>query len=490
MLLAQLLGPDIMVPPEARRLFVTGLSADSRVVAPGFVFAALPGSRTDGASFLNEAVARGAVAVIAGRDTVVPSTLPVPVLRTENPRRELALMAARFYPRQPETAVAVTGTSGKTSVADFTRQIFSAAGFAAASVGTIGVVRPEGAVYGSLTTPDPVSLHQTLEELAETGVTHLAVEASSHGLDQYRLDGVRLTAAAFTNLGRDHLDYHPSVEHYLRAKLRLFEALLRPGQTAVVNTDGAMSETVADAARARGLRVLLVGRSGNPLRLESSERDGFRQRLRIRHPGGTRSIVLPLIGGYQVENALVAAGLAMASGIPTLTALDALETLKGVPGRLEIVGEHRGALVVVDYAHKPEALKAALDGVRPFVSGKLYCLFGCGGDRDRGKRPIMGGIAAEHADRVIVTDDNPRSEEPASIRTEILSGIPAGVQRRVKEIGDRRQAIDTSVAALKPGDVLVIAGKGHETGQIVGDKTLPFSDHEVAREAIARGGGQ
>ncbi|MCB1520944.1 MAG: UDP-N-acetylmuramoyl-L-alanyl-D-glutamate--2,6-diaminopimelate ligase [Hyphomicrobiaceae bacterium] len=483
MLLSQLLGPEIKTPAGASQLFITGMTADSRTAAPGFVFAALPGARADGAKFIADAVARGAVAVVAADDVVVPDWLTVPLLRVANPRRELALMAARFYPAQPETAVAVTGTSGKTSVAEFTRQIFKAAGKRAASVGTIGIVRPDGSVYGSLTTPDPISLHATLAELAAEGITHLAFEASSHGLDQCRLDGVRLDAAAFTNLGRDHLDYHPTVENYFAAKMRLFEELLRPGQPAVVNVDGAMSERVVDVARARGLDVMTVGSMGGLLRREGVRLDGFGQIVTVRHKGGVRDVRLPLIGAYQVENALTAAGLAIAAGIDAETALSALESLDGVRGRLDIVGEVKGGLVVVDYAHKPEALAAALAGVRPFVTGKLVCVFGCGGDRDRGKREIMGRIAVEGADHVIVTDDNPRSENPAAIRAEILKGATGAA-----EIGDRRAAIDAAVASAGAGDVVIIAGKGHETGQIVGGEVLPFSDHLEARAAIERAG--
>lgn len=484
MLLTQLLGPEIAAPDGISRLFVTGLTADSRQVSPGFVFAALSGVSADGARFIGDAAARGAVAVLARPGTPLPEGLRIPVLASPNPRRALALMAARFYPCQPATIVAVTGTSGKSSVVDFTRQIFASCGLAAASLGTIGVVKPDGATYGSLTTPDPVSLHQTLYDLAEEGVTHLAFEASSHGLDQHRLDGVRLSAAAFTNLGRDHMDYHPSVEHYLAAKLRLFNELLRPGQPAVINTDGAMSDAVADAARARGLSVRTVGREGRTLRLLDVVRDGFAQVLDVAAEGETHRIRLPLIGAYQVENALTAAALAMAAGVARGDALAALEKLDGVPGRLDRVGEVRGGLVVVDYAHKPEALKAVLDSVRPFATGRLICVFGCGGDRDRGKRPIMGRIAAQEADVVIVTDDNPRGEDAAAIRAQILADAEGA-----REIGDRKAAIEAAVAMAAAGDVVVIAGKGHETGQIVGDTVLTFSDHEVARAAIAREAG-
>lgn len=467
--------------PESLEREISGLTADSREVKPGYLFAALPGTTVDGTKFIPNAIAAGATAVLVATDAdLSQSQEQVIVVRSENPRRDLARMAARFCVLQPETAVAVTGTSGKTSVVEFTRQIFAASGARAASVGTIGIVKPSGGRYGSLTTPDPVTLHRSLAELAEDGVTHLAFEASSHGLDQHRLDGVQLTAAAFTNLGRDHLDYHPDLASYLDAKLRLFSELLKPGKTAVINTDGASYEDVVAAAKARGLKLLTVGRAGRDLRLLSVERQGFSQRLRIEAGTDILDVHLPLIGDYQVENALVAAGLAIAAGVPAATAVGAFAELKGVPGRLEIIGESEGGLVVVDYAHKPEALTAALQGVRPFVTGKLICVFGCGGDRDRGKREIMGRIAEQQADVVIVTDDNPRGEEPSAIRAEILKGGPAAI-----EIGDRREAIVSAVGMAGEGDVVLIAGKGHETGQIVGDQVLPFSDHDVAGEAIA-----
>ena len=478
MTLAELLGPDSMhAPPSARACEVRGLTADSRAVAQGFVFAALAGARTDGRRFVADAVAKGAVAILAAADADVDTT--VPVVRTADPRRTLALMAARFHGRQPEVAVAVTGTSGKTSVAEFTRQIFGKLGRKAASLGTIGVVKPDGATYGALTTPDPVSLHAMLAGLAGEGVTHLAFEASSHGLDQRRLDGVRLTAAAFTNLGHDHLDYHPTVDAYLAAKMRLFDTLLEPGQTAVVNADGARAADVEAAARRRGLRVVTVGSGGRDLKLASVTRDGFAQRLGIAHGGRTTSIKLPLIGAYQAANALVAAGLAMAAGEEAEDALAALEGLSGVKGRLEVVGHLRGGIAVVDYAHKPDALAAVIAALRPFATGRLITIVGCGGDRDRLKRPVMGRIAVEGSDIVIVTDDNPRSEDPAAIRREVLAGASGA-----REIGDRGAAIREGVRLIGPGDVLLVAGKGHETGQIVGDVTLPFSDHEAVASAV------
>jgi UDP-N-acetylmuramoyl-L-alanyl-D-glutamate--2,6-diaminopimelate ligase len=373
----------------------------------------------------------------------------------------------------------VTGTSGKTSVADFTRQLFTALGHQAASLGTIGLIKPGNAIYGSLTTPDPVTLHATLSELEKEGITHLAFEASSHGLDQHRLDGVKLTAAAFTNLGRDHLDYHPTIEDYLQAKLRLFTELLEPGQTAVVNADGAYADRVIEAARQRGLKLSTTGAAGKDLRRVSLANEGFAQVLEIEAAGRMHRVRLPLVGAYQVENALTAAGLVIAAGEDVSAVLSALETLKGVPGRLEIIGQANGGLAIVDYAHKPEALAAALDACRPFATGKLISVFGCGGDRDKGKRPIMGDISVSKADVTIITDDNPRSEDPAVIRAEILAGA-----KGAREIGDRAEAIRTAAGMMGKGDVVLVAGKGHETGQIIKDRVIPFSDHEALRLAL------
>ena len=481
MRLIDVLPAKIQAPPGSEAVDVIGITAASAAAAPGMIFAALPGTKTDGAQFIPDAVARGARVVIAGIGKAAAVAPDVTLIEVENPRQALALIAAKLSGAQPAIAVAVTGTSGKTSVADFTRQIFSELGRQAASLGTIGVVKPNGAIYGSLTTPDPVTLHATLASLAAEGVTHLAFEASSHGLDQHRLDGVKLSAAAFTNLGRDHMDYHPTIEHYLAAKMRLFTELLEPGQTAVINMDGAYAADAVAGAEKRGLRVLTVGSTGTMLRRKSLHNDGFAQRLVIEADGKTYNVRLPLVGAYQVENALVAAGLAIAAGEKTADVLSALATLKGVPGRLEIVGEANGGLAIVDYAHKPEALVAALAACRPFVTGKLICVFGCGGDRDRGKRPLMGRIAVDNANVVIVTDDNPRSEQPAAIRAEILAAAPGAM-----EIGDRSEAIAKAVAMMGKGDVVLVAGKGHETGQIIGDRVLPFSDHEELRHAISR----
>ena len=473
--------------PELADHPVAGLTADSRKVGPGWLFVAVPGTKADGMSFVPDAVARGATAIVGEAER--PADLPAGVAYAQVPdaRRALALAAARFHPAQPVTVVAVTGTSGKSSVADFARQLFANnLGVRSASLGTLGVMTSDGLAYGSLTTPDPVTLHETLDRLAKDGVTHLAMEASSHGLDQHRLDGVRLAAAGFTNLGRDHLDYHPTVEAYLAAKLRLFDTLLEPGRPAVINADGAYADRVIAAAKARGHRVLTTGRNGDFLRIAEWRHSGFSHDLLIEHagPGGSARVraELRLPGDFQVENALLAVGLVLAScpeaDAPSLIA--GMGKLAGVAGRMERVGEVSGALCIVDYAHKPEALAHVLDALRPFATGRLVCVFGCGGDRDRGKRPIMGAIAAEKADIVIVTDDNPRSEEPAAIRAEILKAAP-----RAREIGDRAEAIRTAVRGLGRGDVLVVAGKGHETGQIVGDRTLPFSDHEVIRQAIS-----
>lgn len=458
---------------------VSGITSDSRKVAPGYLFAALKGTKADGVGFVADAVSRGAVAVIAAKNALAADP-GVPVLEVDDPRQALALAAAAFYGRQPETMVAVTGTSGKTSVAAFTRQVWERTGHAAASIGTTGVVAPGREDYGSLTTPDPVALHALLAELAAAGVTHAAMEASSHGLDQRRLDGVRLSAGGFTNLGRDHMDYHATVEEYHAAKMRLFTTLLPKGAPAVVFSDDAWSQRTVDVASSAGLDVLTVGRKGAFLELKRVEHERFRQRAEIAFGGEIHEIDVPLAGDFQIANALVAAGLAIATGAEAASALSALEHLKGASGRLELVGTtSRGAPAYVDYAHKPEALENVLKAVRPFTTGRVLVVFGCGGDRDRGKRPIMGEIAARLADMVIVTDDNPRSEEPASIRAAILAAAPEAI-----EIGNRRQAIREAVSMLGAGDTLIVAGKGHEEGQTVGEVTLPFSDHQEVRTAL------
>lgn len=475
------LVPGLFQGEDARR-GITSVSADSRHVAAGSLFFALPGSRLDGQAFVGDALARGAVAIVG--EFPRPAALARDIAFAEAPDARLALAnaAAVFYPRQPGTIVAVTGTSGKSSVVDFTRQIFTLLGCEAASLGTIGVITAKASDHGSLTTPDPVSLHRTLDSLAAGGITHLAMEASSHGLDQRRLDGVRLGAAAFLNLGRDHLDYHATMSDYLAAKLRLFE-LLPEGRPAIVNADSDVADEVAAHTRARH-PLLNFGRKGKTLQLAGLAREGFGQRMAVMAGGRSHDILLPLAGDFQASNALAAALMVIATGAETGETLACLPLLKGVPGRMERVGEVNGALVVVDYAHKPDALRAVLATLRPYATGSLTCVFGCGGDRDRGKRPLMGKIAVDGADMVIVTDDNPRTEAPEAIRAEIMAGATNG-HARLLEIADRNQAIHHAMTGLKAGDVLVIAGKGHETGQVIGTETLPFSDHDAARAAMA-----
>ncbi|HEY1309339.1 MAG TPA: UDP-N-acetylmuramoyl-L-alanyl-D-glutamate--2,6-diaminopimelate ligase [Pseudolabrys sp.] len=468
------------MPFDARQagIDIAGIAADSRKVKPGFLFFAIAGAKADGAHFVRQAVAAGATAVAAEQ---CPQGLPESVVfvPVRNARHALSMAAAKFFSRQPGTIAAVTGTSGKTSVAAFTRQIWAQLGLQAASIGTIGVVSPKGEKYGSLTTPDPVELHRTLDQLVGEGITHLALEASSHGLDQRRLDGVRIAAGAFTNLSRDHLDYHPTLEAYLAAKLRLFEELIVPDGTAVIGVDDCYAGQVVAAATKRGLKILTVGEHGADIKLVSGAIDGFAQAVTLVHAGQTYKVKLPLVGGFQVQNAAVAAGLAIATGSAPARAFAALEHLVGAKGRLELAGSQNGAPIFIDYAHKPDALKKALEALRPYATGKLVVVFGAGGDRDAGKRPIMGRIAAENADRVIVTDDNPRSEQPAAIRAPILAAAPGAT-----EIGDRAEAIRKTIAELKAGDVLLIAGKGHETGQILGGKVLPFSDHDAVAAAL------
>ena len=478
MKLSDLLDDDAAFDARFAAREMAGLTADSRKVKPDFLFVAVPGTKADGLAFVPQALAAGATAILGER---APDALPddVAFARVTNVRRALALTAARFYARQPATIAAVTGTSGKTSVAAFTRQIWVALGNEAASIGTVGLVTPREEIYGALTTPDPIALAQMLDRLAEDGITHLAMEASSHGLDQHRVDGVRASVGAFTNLSRDHMDYHATEEAYLAAKLILFERIVAPDGAAVIWSDSAQAARVVAAAMQRGLRVLTVGRNGSAIKLTDVAIDGFSQTLSLDHAGKSSRVRLPLVGAFQVENALVAAGIAIATGGDPDKVFTALEGLEGAKGRLELVGQHNGAPIFVDYAHKPDALAKALEALRPYVKRKLVVVFGAGGDRDQGKRPLMGAIAAERADAVIVTDDNPRSEDPAAIRAAILAAA-----RGAREIGDRGEAIRSAVAALEPGDVLLVAGKGHESGQIVGDRVLDFSDHEAVAAAL------
>ena len=490
MQLAELLTEDEnhTMGSTAERLEIAGLTADSRRVEAGFLFAALPGSQADGRDFIDQAVARGAVAVLAPSGTEIKRyDPPVLLIQDPEPRRRLALMAAALHKRQPREIVAVTGTNGKTSVAVFVRQIWEHLGRRAASLGTLGLMPPRADAPAALTTPDPVELHRCLAALAADGVDALAMEASSHGLDQYRLDGVRLSAAAFTNLSRDHLDYHGSMEAYLAAKARLFTDLLPADGTAVLNADIAEFAHLKSLCDRRGQEIVSYGQAGRDLRLLALKPlpAGLDLTLEIR--GDRRQVTVPLAGAFQAHNLLAALGLVLAGGADPAAALASLPHLTGVPGRVERVGATpTGGQVYVDYAHTPDALAVVLQAMRPHVAGKLWVVFGAGGDRDPGKRPLMGAAAAAHADRVVVTDDNPRSETPAAIRAQILPACPEAI-----EIGDRREAIEFALARLEDGDVLVIAGKGHESGQIVGDRVLPFDDRDAARTAIERlAGGQ
>lgn len=458
---------------------ISGITADSRAVRPGFLFAALPGMKADGARFIGDAVNAGAAAVLAPEGTEWPAGVPErPLLRSADPRRTLALMAAAFHGVQPERSVAVTGTNGKTSTADFHRQLMTLAGRRAASIGTLGLIA-EGFPPGpSLTTPDPVSLHASLAALARAGVTDLAMEASSHGLDQRRLDGVRLAAGAFTNLTRDHLDYHGDMAGYREAKLRLFDRLLPAGAPAVLHAD-MEAETLA-ALRAivarRGLRGIEVGEAGRDIRLLAQRPLPAGQVIELDAFGRRESLTLALPGRFQADNVLVALGLAAGLGVD---ALPMLPRLAGVRGRMELAATlPNGAAVYVDYAHTPDALSRLLTALRPHVGpgAKLHVLFGAGGDRDPGKRPLMGAAARDAADVLWITDDNPRSEDPAAIRAAVLAAAPGA-----RDAGDREGAIAAALSALKPGDVLAVAGKGHESGQTIAGVTTPFDDAEVVR---------
>jgi UDP-N-acetylmuramoyl-L-alanyl-D-glutamate--2,6-diaminopimelate ligase len=464
----------------------TGLACDSRKVEPGFLFAALPGTRADGTAFIVDAVRRGAVAVLGvPQARRLVESMGAVFIADDNPRLRLAGIAADYFGAQPEIIAAVTGTNGKTSVSVFLRQIWTALGHKAASMGTIGVVSPSGETGLEHTTPDPIALHQILARLKDDGVEHLALEASSHGLDQYRLDGVNVAAAAFTNITRDHLDYHPHFAHYLAAKLRLFSEILAPHGVAVINADAEHAESFVRAARMRETEILTVGEHGSALKLLSRMPQSGGQILIVQCMGHPFEIALPLAGSFQASNALVAAGLAIGLGEDADKVLAALGVLRGAPGRLQkIAFAASGAPIYVDYAHTPDALATVLAAIRPHVDGRLHVVFGCGGDRDAGKRPLMGRIAAEFADSVIVTDDNPRGEDAATIRRQVLAGCPTA-----REIGDRAAAIAEAIAALGRGDALIVAGKGHESGQIVGDHTRPFSDaDEALKSALALGG--
>ncbi|MCZ6744593.1 MAG: UDP-N-acetylmuramoyl-L-alanyl-D-glutamate--2,6-diaminopimelate ligase [Alphaproteobacteria bacterium] len=476
----------------ARDVEILGLTSDSREVRPGYLFAAIKGSRADGGDYIIDALGRGAAAVLGPPGTLVPEAAiepgsrPVPVITDDNPRRRLALMAARFFGPQPATIAAVTGTNGKTSVVSFLRQIWSRLDRRAASLGTLGLDAPDIDIAGvtdpgALTTPDPVALHRCIADLEQRGVDRLALEASSHGLDQYRLDGVRVTAAAFTNISRDHLDYHGTKEAYLAAKVRLFDTILAPGGTAVLNADIPEFGPLKERCEARGHRIIGFGRNGEDVKLTGLDplADGLKLDLEI--AGKRFAARLGLVGDFQAMNAVCALALAIATGEDAEASLGALAGLEGVPGRMELAARHpNGAAIYVDYAHTPDALAQVLGALRAHLAGRLGVVCGCGGDRDPGKRPEMGRIATELADLVVVTDDNPRGEDAAGIRRQILDAAPGA-----REIGDRAQAIIEAIGILEPDDILVVAGKGHESGQIVGGETIPFDDRDQVRSAVA-----
>lgn len=476
---------------------ICGLTADSRAVKPGYLFAALPGTEVDGAKYISEALERGAAAVMThpgwqseAGDLQEIGGQDIPVLNFRNPRQELALAAARYYEAQPETICAVTGTNGKTSIANFTRQLWQFLGLRAASMGTLGVQSPESFIPLGHTTPDPVQIHRTLNGLALSGVDHLAMEASSHGLAQYRLDGVNITAAAFTNLTRDHLDYHEDFDDYLFAKMRLIGEILKPGSIAVLNSEAGFFDEADQLCWSRGIRVVSVGQNESAdLRLVSSNPTQSGQKLKIVWESREYEVDLPLIGAFQASNALMAAALVISTGGSAGEVFAAMERLTTVAGRMQLAGRtSNGAPILVDYAHTPDALETVLHAVRPHTKAKLHVIVGCGGDRDRGKRPQMGEIAARLADIATITDDNPRSEDPAAIRAEVLGGAgksQANSRSIVQEIGDRREAIRTAIGSLEPGDLLIIAGKGHETGQIMSDRVLPFSDIKEVEATLA-----
>jgi len=455
---------------------VRGLTCDSREVQPGYVFAALPGTMTDGRKYIESAIEKGASGVLSTEGL----ELPIPYLASDNPRLAYAQMAAQFYPGQPETLVAMTGTNGKSSTVEFLRQIWAHSGHQAACFGTLGVQAPKGYRALTHTTPDAVALHKTLSELAGEGVSHAAMEASSHGLDQYRLDAVKITATGFSNLTQDHFDYHPDAEEYFKAKARLFMELTPADAPVVINTNDEYGLRLVDMCRERGQDVMQVGWTGQDIRIDEVMPRASSQVIDLVVLGKRHKIELPLAGEFQTLNAIAALGLAMVTGVKTGAALEALEKLYGVAGRMERAGQTKDeAPIFVDFAHTEDGLDKLLRSVRPHTMGKIVVAFGCGGDRDPDKRPKMGAVAAKLADEVIVTDDNPRTEDAATIRKAVLGGCPGAT-----EIGDRAQAIREGISRLGPRDCLVIAGKGHEQGQIVGTNVIPFSDVEQVKSAL------
>jgi UDP-N-acetylmuramoyl-L-alanyl-D-glutamate--2,6-diaminopimelate ligase len=460
---------------------ILGITADSRQVEPGFLFAALPGMNIDGRDFIAGAIKAGAVAVLApfGTSLDLLNDLPVSLVPDKNPRRRYAKMAGRFYKPQPRHIAAVTGTNGKSSVVDFTRQLWQACDQPAASSGTLGLVSPGKIEGGSLTTPDPVNLHKILAGLANQGIDHVAVEASSHGLNQFRLDGVCINIAAFTNLSRDHLDYHKTMKEYFAAKLRLFTEVVAPDGIAIINADDEMAEELTLVLVERGIKFFNYGQSANDIILKNVDALPDGQRLYLNVMGRDVELTFPLIGGFQSMNALCALGIVLADGMDAEKAIPALSKLKGVRGRIEFAARSdNGAGIYVDYAHTPDALAHVLTALREHTKNQLKVVFGCGGDRDQGKRPAMGAIAASLADEVIITDDNPRGEDATLIRAQVMSACPGA-----KEIGDRETAIAVAIDSLSAGDLLVIVGKGHEQGQIIGETIISFDDVTIAKNA-------
>ncbi len=457
---------------------VTGFALDHRKVAPGNIFGAFRGARFNGEDFIGEAVRRGASAVVARPEAKVEG---VPHLTADEPRKLFAELAARYFAPYPETIVAVTGTNGKTSTVELTRQLWRMAGHRSASIGTLGVTTADDQVKTGLTTPDIVTFLSNMAGMKRMGISHVAYEASSHGLDQFRAEGVSIRAAAFTNFSRDHLDYHSDMDAYFAAKMRLFDEVVAADGTAVIWTGDPKSQVVIDHVRARGLLLITVGPGAETIELVSRQSTPLGQQLLLRHEGKEHKLALPLIGAYQMNNVLTAAGLVLATGGKWATTLSGMGRVSPVRGRLErAVISRAGAPVYVDYAHTPDAIEAAIEALRPHVEGRLITVLGAGGDRDHGKRPEMGAVAARLSDAVIVTDDNPRSEAPATIRKAVLEGAPDA-----KEIGDRRSAIAEAIRIAKAGDIVLVAGKGHEQGQIIGDKVLQFDDVTVARECAA-----
>lgn len=474
---------------ELHNIEITGITSNSQDVRPGFLFAALQGVKVDGCDFISDAVQKGAVAILAPIGTALPSpqneNQSITVIEDENPRKRFSQITSLFLCKRPDIIVAVTGSNGKTSTTHFARQMWQHLNYSAASLGTIGIKAPGINKIGSLTTPDPVTLHTEIEELEASGITHLAIEASSHGLDQYRLDGLALSAAAFTNLTRDHLDYHETMEAYLAAKTRLFTDILPKDKYAVLNADIPEFNFLNEACTAKGKKILSYGYHGKEIKILNRAILPDGQLVELEVLGHLFNINLPLVGEFQLYNCLCALGLVISEFVSDkqkiIQAVHLLEALDGVRGRLEFIGCHpNGAPIFVDYAHTPDALENILKTLRPHTKGRLYALIGCGGDRDRGKRPMMGHIAQELSDGVIVADDNPRTENPAAIRAEIMTACP-----NAEEYNDRRQAIKAGILKLAPYDVFVITGKGHEQGQIIGNDIIPFDDATEARTVIA-----